>query len=342
MILRLVCAAIIVLCSSFAALAQGDEKLQDAIETWLSGNDVASLPQLSTLAASGNTSARLLLGRIETEDLGASPYLMSLNLGQRKALFRRATHSAFGESWLSFEAKSGNELAQALLDANRPEANLEVIRSLTEFGEHQATDHAVRILALYGTEEEKTDLLNSPALLPELKPYLEYLSGTPEPRGDGLAALRHMAPQKQDRVKPDDPDSIGMAGFLALGLGFGDHSEANTWRPVVEDWLMTDRAVRPIASLCRARCPNAAPQCAFAFLGLSGGYFEAIRYDSPLEALIPQQRYVDSPRARLTVLRRSVRARTETNLQWLSELPELAQISQCAVDTIQGERAKYE
>ena len=182
-------------------------------------------------------------------------------------------------------------------------------------------------------------LLDDENLMQDLRPYLTYLTMKPEPRGDGLAALRHIQSQPVDA---GSDQTLGMAGLLALGLGYGDLSPDNPWRPAVEDWLMTARSTKPIAQLCRTECTDDAPACAFAFLALSGGYFEAIRYDSPLETVIPQDQFLDSPRARLMVLRRAALARTETNREWLAESAPAAGLSSCAIDLVAKQREAYQ
>ena len=158
-------------------------------------------------------------------------------------------------------------------------------------------------------------------------------------RGDGLAALRHIQPQPVDA---NSDQALGMAGLLGLGLGYGDLSPDNPWRPAVENWVMTARSTTPIARLCDAECPEDTAACAFAFLALSGGYFEVIRYDSPLETVISQDQFLESPRARLMVLRRAALARTETNLEWLANSAPAAQLSNCAIDLVTKERKAYQ
>ena len=329
----------------FAALslstAHADERFEDAVALWLNGNDAQSLPMFAGLASEGHTDARLLLARIEKTDLGPSPFRLSLTADQSRALFRQSNGSRFGRSWLAVEADAGNTLASALLGLGNPNPDLDLITRLHSLGEAEATDHPSRILALYADEKTKRDLQHSGLLMPDLEPYLAYLSGPPEPRGDGLAALRHILPNRTSEVSASNTDALGMAGLLALGTGFGDHRAANPWRRDVENWLLTAPATRPIAGLCNQRCSADVGPCAFAFLSVSGGYYEAIRFDSPLETVIPQARYVTSERARLSVLRRAVNARTETNLDWLSDDPSVSEISQCAADIIADERAKY-
>ncbi len=335
---RAITALAVTSCLAGAPAATADQPLQQAVDLWLQGDDQESLPKLAELAAEGNPDARLLLARIETNDLGPSPYRYALERAQSRALFRFADVSTFGRSWLFVEAQTGNELAQALLKAKQPEPDLELIARLNRLGEHQATDRPTRIVALYGDQDQRDALTANEGVMEELLPYLSYLSGTPERRADGLAALRHIQPKPVDASKPD---AQGMAGMLALGLGYGDASPENVWRPAVESWLMSDSSTKPIADLCSEHCPAQAGACAFAFMAISGGYYETIRYDSPLETVIPQNQFLDSPRARLMVLRRAALARTETNQGWLADSRELAEISSCAADLIQVERSKY-
>lgn len=321
-----------------APAVQADEPLREAVDLWLQGDDAQSLPMLAELAAEGNPEARLLLARIETNDLGPSPFRRSLDRAQLRELFRFMDVSTFGRSWLFVEAQAGNELAQALLKAKEPSPDLALIDQLNRLGEHQATDRPTRIVALYGDQDERDALAADEAVMEDLLPFLSYLSGTPEHPGDGLAALRHIQTKPVDATKPE---ALGMASMLALGLGFGDALPENVWRPAVENWLMSDSSTKPIADLCSEQCPAQPGACAFAFLAVSGGYYETIRYDSPLETVIPQEQFLDSPRARLMVLRRAALARTETNHKWLADSPELVGISSCAADLIQSERSKY-
>ncbi|MBO9453309.1 hypothetical protein J7426_23825 [Tropicibacter sp. R16_0] len=319
--------------------AAAGSDLQEAVDLWLSGNDAESLPILSKLAKSGDTDARLLLAQIEVTDKGPSPYRLSLSKQQARDLFRQVDEtSPFATSWLTVEAQSGDPLAAALLRARSADPDPEVILQLAALGEHQATDHPSRIVSLYGTPEDRQTLANSPHLLSELAPYVAYLSDTPEPRGDGLAALRHII-GRTEGIDANDAETLGIAGLLALGFGFGDASPANRWYKPVQEWVMTAPETRPIANLCNAQCGSQAPACGMAMMALAGGYFEVIRIDSPLEKLIPQKVFLDSKRAQLMTLRRAALARSETNNP--PGLNEIAAFSQCAADLVQQERQAY-
>ncbi len=334
----LISAIVAALCAGGTSAAWADQSLQQAVELWLQGDDEQSLPMLAELAADGDAGARLLLARIETSDLGPSPFRQSLGRDKSRALFRYDDNSAFGRSWLFVETQAGNELAQALLKAKNADPDLDLIAELNRLGEHQATDRPTRIVALYGDQDLRDRLLAQDGMMDDLRPYLAYLSGSPEHRGDGIAALRHIQSKPVDATQDQ---ALGMAGLLALGLGFGDVAPDNRWRSAVQDWLMSAGSTKPIADLCSDQCAQDAPACAFAFLTVSGGYFEVIRIDSPLETIISQDRFLSSPRARLMALRRAALARTETNLEWLADSPQLAEISSCAAEMIQAERGKY-
>ncbi len=338
MMLRVV-VAVIAMFVAGAAPAQG--RFSEAVDLWLSGNDRDSLPRLAEQAADGNAKARLLLGRIEVMDKGPSPYRKSLSRDAYRGMFRSFSQDTgyLGRSWIAEEAADGNQLAELLMAARRAEPDLYLIRDLVEMGEAQASDHPTRIMALYGSDEHREILLSSTNLLEELRPYLEYLTGEPEPRGDGLAALRHMTGEQVDAA---DETALGMAGILALGYGYGDVSLDNPWRGAVEHWLLTAPATRPIAELCEAGCGvDDIGACAFAVMALSGGYYEVIRIDSPLESVIPQEQFLQSPRARLMTLRRVAMQRREADGALLASTAEISEMSACAADMIDKARAEY-
>ncbi|MEL7257449.1 MAG: hypothetical protein AAFN80_06330 [Pseudomonadota bacterium] len=327
---------------SVSAPAAAQTSFNEAVELWLEGNDRDSLPALAKLAEMGDRNARILLARIETFDRGPSPFRFSLSGAERRALFRQVPpNEIFGKSWLKVEAERGNKLAERFLKSRHPTPDLELIEELWNAGERQATDYPTRVVALYGTPEQKRALLESGRILEDLAPFLAYLSGEPEPRGDGLAALRLMTGRGVEEINASNPDAIGMAGFLALGFGFGDVSPDNTYRKMVEDWVLSVRFTKPIASLCNENCPQEAGACAFAFLALSGGYFEVIRVDTPYQSLISQQQFLESPRARIMTLRRAALARVEANTRALATTEQIAEISSCAADLVAAERALY-
>lgn len=340
--IRGLCAAIMV-CWLCAGAATAQAVFDETVALWLSGDDANSLPQLAKLAQEGHADARILLARIETMDRGPSPYRMALAPRNRRALFRDMSgKSLFGRSWLSVEARRGNRLAEMFLRSRKPFLQLQTHFALWQAGERQATDYPTRIAALYGSRAMREKLVASETILPEMRPYLAFLADKPEPQADGMAALRHMVGLGEAVISADDPQTLGMAQFLALGFGFGDITASNRWRKAVEEWVLTDVSTRPIADLCRTACPGKTGACAVTFLALTGGFYEVTRLDSPYEKVIPQEQFLNSPRARIMTLRRAALARDEPNQKYLSDRTGISRLSSCAAAKILRERAKYE
>ena len=313
---------------------------EQAIELWLDGDDEQSLPALAELAQEGNSGARIVLARIESLDRGMSPFRLGLTREQSIRLFRQPSNaSPFGRNWLAIEAERGNELARLLKRSREPHVDLDLLAQLHAAGEDEAGDYPTRIVALYGTRQQREALLASPHVLDDLKPYLRYLIETSEPRSDGLEALRHITAGAK-RVSAEDPHTYEMAEMLALGFWFGDYRAPNPWRPVLVDWLFSSPSARPIANLCENRCPHARDDCGLTFLALVGGYYEAIRLDTPVERYIPQPRFLNSKRAAQMTLRRAALMKNEPGTD-LANLQDIAAHNQCAADLVAAERALY-
>lgn len=312
----------------------GDDKLKQAVALWLDGDDKQSLPMLAKLAGRGDPDARLLLARLEYMDRGRSPYLRSLSAAQLKNMHRsHNSKTKFAVSWLEIEAQQGNELAVLLQKTRLPYANISLIEKLHSMGEAQASDHPTRISALYGSSAERNALLKNDAVLSELRPYVRYLTTAPEPRGDGMSALRYMVPELADKVNKDNIDALDMAGVLALGYGFGRMNQSNPWYEGVANWVLSNEATRPILTLCSRKCGDEIPNCAMMLMALTGGYYEVIRLDSPLERLISQTDFLNSPRAELMAIRRAALTRAETDEE-LGSIHEIAKHSVCAANMI--------
>ena len=328
--------------SPLAAWSQTD-RFETAIEDWLRGDDRASLPALADLAAEGHSLARILLAQIEVKDRGHSPFRAGLKPSEARALFRRdAGYGGFSQTWLSVASKAGDPLAQALIASRLPRPAPGLITTLHRLGEHQASGGPIRSVGLYGTDLEMKVLAESDVMLDELRPYLVHHTGAQTMHGAGIEALRHIAPFAAEMMQDDDPATRDMGALLELGFAGGGTDPANPWRGVVEDWVLTAPATQPIAALCRKRCSDDVTRCGFAMLALSGGYYEVIRLDTPLETVIAQDRFLASPRARVMSLRRAALAKGPNRRDWLASDDELAEISTCAADLIAETRIAYE
>ena len=325
-----------------ASIAAQDKPFDAAVAAWLSGDDANSLPALAGLAKDGHSLARILLSQVETKDRGHSPFRKSLKPSEARALFRRDQgYGGFSQTWLDFEAKENNPLARALIATRVPRPVAGLISTLRALGEVEATDYPIRVIALYGTDEEKRVLAESDMMLDELRPFMEHYRSEQAWRGEGIAALRHIAPFAAHMMRADDEDTVEIGGLLALGFAGGGSDPANRWRGLVENWVRSAPAARPIADLCRAHCPSDVTGCGFAMLALSGGYYEVIRLDTPLETVISQNTFLASPRARLMTLRRAALAKQSANRGWLASAEGIAEISVCAADLVEETRTQY-
>ena len=322
-------------------LAGKDEPdLQKAIDLWLDNNDSDSLATFSKLAKSGNRAARILLARIERTERAPSDYIERMSKPERMALFRASNNNnQFSPSWLLVESKQGSELARLFLEAGKPYVNLDLIQALRAWGEHQASDHPTRIAALYGTVQDKERLLGELALQ-ELHPYVKsQLSGAGK-IADGMQALLYIlsfVPGQDLDFDADDADTRQAALMLALGIPYGFVNEDNKWYAPVSSWLLNDPATRPISRFCSNNCPDDSELCAMYLLGMTGGYYEVIRQDSPLEALISQDEFLESARAQAKAIRRASNIRAEHGGELIT-IKELEQHSQCLAQHVQQQR----
>lgn len=322
-----------------------DPKLQTAIKQWLSDNDEQSLPALSALAKDGNIAARLLLGRIEETDIGSasSSYVRSLNRQQRHELFRSGEDDqSFYPSWLAYEAGRGNTLAQNLFKARFTVVDLPLIEKLVKLGEPEASNDLLRTAGFYGSQVQLNQLLDNDSTPAEWRPLLYGYIQPIEMQAEGKYALRLIAGNTKaptpETLKSSDKDTLDAAVYMMLGLPFATISPESRWYDAVGEWFMTSDNMRPIANLCKRSCPQEPIQCAIGVMGLHGGYFESIRIDSPLENLIPQQQFLESPRAQGMALRRATLRRANTYRQELISTEELANSSQCLADLVKKAR----
>jgi len=289
-----------------------DPALQAAIEIWLQDNDADSLPVFAALAAEGNIAARLLLARIEVTDQAPSDYLLGLSRKERVALFRSSSGKGlFRPTWLKAEAEAGNRTAALLLDSANTVVNLDAIRELYDIGEPQAAYDLIREVAGNGSAQQKQELADMLSQNAELLPYLHALR-------DPLAGLTpgHSALQwslGSDELRGPESDTRAAANFVEYGYQTGvqtsDFERANYYYTDLANWIESAPATAPIARFCRRYCGEDMRNCAITVFGLAGGYYKAIKFDSPMEALIDQSRYLRSDRAVGMVLRRVAFAR---------------------------------
>ncbi len=329
---------------SLAQSIQGAQssRFKQAISTWLDNKDDQSLPVLAELALEGNLAARLFLARIERTERELSNFLFNLSLQQRHALFRSPqSRGKFRLTWLQVEENLGNPLAKALSRSALSYVDLETIKILRSYGEILATDHLIRSASFHGDDEVRSKLLDG-LTYENLLPFVRSQTRPIDKYSLGLEALRQViggeTPVPADNISQQDKEAIL---FLALGSPFGKLDKANPWTAVIEQWLQNNEAVKPIHDICSQQCPHEVNSCAVNMLGLTGGYYEAIKLKTPLESIVSQSTYLKSTRAQLQVVRQAALRRAEDGSE-LVKISELSKKSQCLANLITTERASIE
>ena len=334
----LLCLHFSIMSANAGGLAGADDPaLKAAIEIWLADDDENSLPVMAELAAGGNIAARLLLARIEDTERAPSDFVANLSRKERVALFRSsAGKGIFRPSWLKSEAKAGNEIAATLLQAGALEVSIEAIKHLYAIGEIESAYDLIRQVAGNGNTQEKDELAGFLPASSELAPYLEASrSGI----NAGLAVLQMIVDQADGVTTAPDSDTLSASEYLEWGYQNGVRSisfdRANRHYEAIADWISMSAVTAPIANLCRSLCTEeGVPACAVASFALVGGYYKAIRFDSPLQALIEQDSYVSSPRATGMLLRRITGVKDATGGQPLMSIAELSDTSACLAKAV--------
>ena len=326
-----------------------DPALLAAIEVWLEDNDKDSLPVIATLAGEGNIAARLLLARIENADIAPSDYVNNLSRKERVDLFRSTSgKGVFRPSWLKSESEAGNEMASALLKSSGLELNIKAIRKLYEIGEPEATYDLITQVAANGSQIDKEELAEFLPLTSELAPYLRALQTPAAGFTTGFTALQQIlvggeVMQPEEILSGPELDTETAATFVALGYEPGVHTidfnPTNYYYDDLVNWIESAPATAPIAILCRQYCNNGnIESCAVTAFGLVGGYYKAIRFDSPFETLIKQSRYVSSDRAAGMLLRRISFIETSGGYPLITD-DELRDKSICLAQAVAGVRS---
>jgi hypothetical protein len=326
-----------------------DPSLLAAIEVWLQDNDPESLPNLASLAGEGNKAARLLLARIQATEQAASNFVSGLSRKDSIDLFRsNSGKGLFRPTWLKSEMQAGNKLASTLLESSVNTVNLAAIRALYEIGEEEAAYDLIREVAGIGSQDEKKELASFLPPGSELIPYLRALQNPVSGFTPGHAALQ-MIIGGSEAIEPtnifpgSEHDTNAAADFVEFGYQNGVAASAfdqtNSYYDGLANWIEAESATAPITTLCHRICNNGdVPSCAITTFGLVGGYYKAIRFDSPIQALIKQSRYATSDRAVGMVLRRVSFVKTAAGTPMISDRA-LGEKSTCLAKAVAEVRA---
>jgi hypothetical protein len=332
--------ALIFCCAAGHAAAQQthQDQFKGAINLWLQDNDVDSLQIFSNLAKNGMRDAQFFLARLENGDLGPSAFRRELSANENRRLFRNVDDSGgLPKTWLLTLARQGDALAGALINARVADPDPKKVIDLAALGEREATHYAARLVALYGSTEEKQSLIQANVLPDGLRPFIDFTEGEDDPLAHGFSALRYIMGNDEVPLSFQDPDAREMASFLGFGYQFGKGAHDNSYRPIVDKWLSKATYVSPIRKYCNKHCPTLPSDCSFALLGLSDGYYGAIRLDTPAETILPQSEFLQSTRAQNMAMRRGAFARTDL-WEFVASIKEISEVSQCLGQIVQTER----
>lgn len=325
-----------------------DPKMQAVIEVWLDDNDEVSLPAFAALASEGNIAARLLLARIQDTDWAPSNYVNGLSREESIDIFRPAGDGLFRPSWLKSEKQAGNQLAAALLEAPVLKVNIDAIRTLYEIGEPEASYDLIKQVATNGSKKEKEELAEFLPKSSELSPFLQALQYPEDNLTSGHTALQHIL--RGDETKQTEGDLVGSkqaindaAVFVEFGYENGFHSikfdQENVFYSALASWINTEPAATPVAAVCNQYCSDEDMEaCLITLFGLAGGYYKTVRFDSPIEKVIEQSRFLSSKRAAGMVLRRGAFKIDVTGELLISE-SEFRDKAECLADAVVEVRA---
>ncbi|MCP4981914.1 MAG: hypothetical protein GY935_15645, partial [Gammaproteobacteria bacterium] len=324
----------------------GDDEFLRAVEIWLGDDDVRSLTMLASLSRKGNRAARLLLARIEITDRAPSVFVFGLDRIERNELYRdRRESSQFYPSWIWVEAEDGDQYAVTLRRAGELGIDFEAVRQLYALGEKEAAEHKIRKIAVDGSQRERAQLAKFLGPDDEHAPYLHGFRYAQRGMTTGQTALQTMIGQVKG-VQPFDVE-LGVDADTKLAIVFvdigyqagrqvADYDLDGRHFDTITQWLLEASSASPIARLCRRTCSEAElPMCVLTAFGLIGGYYELLRFDSPLETLISQLRFLSSDRAEGMVSRKIASARSEASVP-VFELGELRNRSACLATSVGG------
>ena len=279
-----------------------------AIEQWLDDDEEIALTSMASLARDGNPAARLMLALIDKSPPLQGPWLAHLPREERINLLRQPGGLS-GRSWL--HALTDQPIGAAWLSLMDPVTGPEVVMTLQELGEIRAAREAMVMLVA----REHPDLRTlDPALVDPEVVYLLW-RGADE---DRRATLAPFLPE----------------GSMQNALISGAVDPAR-----LPDWLAESVTGAPLEAICSEFCAETRDSC------LSGAYLALASHNalltlgSPVEALIPQDRFLAHPRGRGSVLRRILQTHDARGRRAL--ISQMREHDACLADILETEAARY-
>ncbi|MDP3407202.1 hypothetical protein [Bosea sp. (in: a-proteobacteria)] len=322
----------LVLVLMVAAVAARAAPLDDAISAWLADDDAVALPALSALAQAGDDDAMLALGVIEPR-AWEGPYVQGLDRAQRIAVLRRPGGLS-GESWLA-SVTVRRPLAEAVLQARQKGdpwplmalGQTDAARgalamafnqnpsSLAESAWQRDVPDALRGLVWRGAALRLARTVYPTPPSPDVERSLRAVVAqafAPEWSGS-LQQMLFFSGEPDLGVGIPVPQAASLVGrVLRQGrlLAEGDTRFRSASEPARDRALAAARTLLTTApeaaavrQFCTPSCEQTLDSCVETLWSLTGGADAQAHLHTPLDALIPQNRYVGSPRHRGDMIR---------------------------------------
>lgn len=297
--------AIWMICAAMMAapvLAQSwDVQRREAIQLWLSGNDLEALQRFASLALDGDADAQLLLGLIDKSIELQGPELVAMPRAERIALLRMPGGLS-GRNWVHAAAEQGNSLAIAWRDLWTTGTGLETAETFAALNEPQAL--AETLLTLVARRDRGFD---ASTLAAGWYPQTLLILSKTRRLGDVHADILHPGDPQQRYGKNGAPSNAAL-----------------------QDWLLTAPLAMALRETCHVICPETQVECTVALYAALGSYETLSTHGSPVNALIPNEIFVKSQRGRSALARRIMLMRSARMRE--ADRVRLAEVSSCASD----------
>lgn len=214
----------------------------------------------------------------------------------------RAPGRISGHNWVHVAAEQGLSHALAWKSLWSVRADLHTAETLAKLQEPQAVAETLLMLVKHRESGFPPAVLDL-SWYPQRLVFLSQPHATP----DVLRAGLHPGDPQRRRVYGVAPDPTAL-----------------------RVWLAESPVAAPLRAACDVVCTDSAAACSYALYQASGSYEVLLTLGSPVNALIPNAEFADSPRGRAVLARRIMLMRSARMRE--AKRQKLANVSRCAAD----------
>lgn len=277
--------------------------LQNAVSLWLDGQDKDALDSMARLARADNRAAQILLAAIA--ETGKLHFHVTKDMPRKDRIaLLRVPKGLSGKSWLT-QAQEDEPLAVALQQSTRTGEKAPAVAALFELGEPTRALLAAQSMLLQGQGPQVVQILL--ALDDKLPDEASVLLAWALMQSSGIGNGRYVGSARTGSLSVDNPlYEVSQMAWTGIGP-----------RPLMEDKAVRDQALRlhdkvdawtPVRQFCETHCGETSAACTAVGVSLlSGGGPFPMR--SPLESLISNETYWQSPRIEQDLARSALEAR---------------------------------